>query len=773
MSVSPADFELYSRATGAPLPRTPGERMRMAPEVHNFVRSQGYAKKTDIYRDVIRPAARGLVLAGALRSAADAFGGNTATPDAGAPPSREPVDVSWTQVGETPPALPSSVANSGNTASPQNPIPQLPPTGGTMGTIGSMTKDLNASPTYGSGQAVPTSVVDVQGTGFDAPVYGRNIAPHLYNMKSVWLPDPTKNEPFTVAVGTAGSLIGAGIQNAPTIATQGYYDLQKGYRDLKLGEEHTKAAISGVKNWHDNKLVPWHNQTLVPNVRGALGLEQVQPGSVFGVPIDNSSFDVSPLERHPDVLPGERSHNRNHNIHRDLNRYPNEEPGPWVPDVEGNISGANISTRANAESGLGRPYRFEGRDVTGVPAGTFPSIKMGEIRANADEPASLSPQGDFIATDIALTEGDPVNYQWYGGQRPTQNVLDEATANLRRKYADVYEAQGIMGDTLPANERIAGWQGQTVDGTEGLAGSGSGVIKYDQAPINSARLANVNGDQEVNEVVETLLPAQPNAGASVNTDPSATVVIDGREYPANSSQQVQSAGGRLYAMGPKDSGLIRGIVSYPDQGSPRSGTMDFYLRPYDRGPEAPPNLYSYQVPRWIQRTINPLIDDGSLEQVLQEEYNSSPGAMYNRLLGRGKTVSPRYAGELAQSGPYSFTYDFPQTPDEPPYSEEFPSQLDALNASASMEGNPSRKKAIQGFQRRVEAGLKKHIKGKFGEDSPEAQRNHPAQLYVDKGGRPLMREVDNQALYDDYALHPRQFITGKPSKLGPDPDPWL
>ena len=38
MSVSPADFELYSRSTGTPLPRTPDERMRMAPEVHNFVR---------------------------------------------------------------------------------------------------------------------------------------------------------------------------------------------------------------------------------------------------------------------------------------------------------------------------------------------------------------------------------------------------------------------------------------------------------------------------------------------------------------------------------------------------------------------------------------------------------------------------------------------------------------------------------------------------------------------------------------------------------------
>ena len=39
MAVSPADFELYSRATGVPYPRTAEERMRMAPEVHKYSRS--------------------------------------------------------------------------------------------------------------------------------------------------------------------------------------------------------------------------------------------------------------------------------------------------------------------------------------------------------------------------------------------------------------------------------------------------------------------------------------------------------------------------------------------------------------------------------------------------------------------------------------------------------------------------------------------------------------------------------------------------------------
>ena len=44
MSVSPADFELYSRVTGSPLPRSPQEQMRMAPHVYNFIRHNQYAQ---------------------------------------------------------------------------------------------------------------------------------------------------------------------------------------------------------------------------------------------------------------------------------------------------------------------------------------------------------------------------------------------------------------------------------------------------------------------------------------------------------------------------------------------------------------------------------------------------------------------------------------------------------------------------------------------------------------------------------------------------------
>jgi len=43
VSASPADFELYSRVTGTPLPRTPQEQMQMAPMVHHFTRN--YARQ--------------------------------------------------------------------------------------------------------------------------------------------------------------------------------------------------------------------------------------------------------------------------------------------------------------------------------------------------------------------------------------------------------------------------------------------------------------------------------------------------------------------------------------------------------------------------------------------------------------------------------------------------------------------------------------------------------------------------------------------------------
>ena len=46
MPVSPQDFELYSRMTGAPMPTDAMSRMQMAPEVFKFTKD--FAKKPNI-----------------------------------------------------------------------------------------------------------------------------------------------------------------------------------------------------------------------------------------------------------------------------------------------------------------------------------------------------------------------------------------------------------------------------------------------------------------------------------------------------------------------------------------------------------------------------------------------------------------------------------------------------------------------------------------------------------------------------------------------------
>ena len=46
MPVSPQDFELYSRMTGAPMPADAMSRMQMAPEVYQFTRN--FAKNLEI-----------------------------------------------------------------------------------------------------------------------------------------------------------------------------------------------------------------------------------------------------------------------------------------------------------------------------------------------------------------------------------------------------------------------------------------------------------------------------------------------------------------------------------------------------------------------------------------------------------------------------------------------------------------------------------------------------------------------------------------------------
>ena len=64
MPVSPQDFELYSRMTGAPMPTDAMSRMQMAPDVYNFTKS--FARKPNLFEktgNLIKNIGRGAVMA--------------------------------------------------------------------------------------------------------------------------------------------------------------------------------------------------------------------------------------------------------------------------------------------------------------------------------------------------------------------------------------------------------------------------------------------------------------------------------------------------------------------------------------------------------------------------------------------------------------------------------------------------------------------------------------------------------------------------------------
>ena len=77
MSVSPADFELYSRVTGRPMPRSPQEQMAMTPEVFKFTRDFGRGAPTRQEPSVIQQVAGDLgklALLGAVGGTAHGLG---------------------------------------------------------------------------------------------------------------------------------------------------------------------------------------------------------------------------------------------------------------------------------------------------------------------------------------------------------------------------------------------------------------------------------------------------------------------------------------------------------------------------------------------------------------------------------------------------------------------------------------------------------------------------------------------------------------------------
>ena len=104
MPVSPADFELYSRVTGVPYPRTPEERAELAPEVYDFARN--YPRQPTFAQKTLGAVGNIAKIGGTALAAyglARALGGVDAI---GTPTATKTVDVDRTDVWEDPSADP-------------------------------------------------------------------------------------------------------------------------------------------------------------------------------------------------------------------------------------------------------------------------------------------------------------------------------------------------------------------------------------------------------------------------------------------------------------------------------------------------------------------------------------------------------------------------------------------------------------------------------------------------------------------------------------------
>ena len=100
MSVSPADFELYSRVTGTPLPRNAAERMRLAPQVYNFTRN--FAREPTFLEKTASAFGKAAIAGGSLaalyglsRLGTEGTVTSTATPDPTPPTPSAPDQGEW------------------------------------------------------------------------------------------------------------------------------------------------------------------------------------------------------------------------------------------------------------------------------------------------------------------------------------------------------------------------------------------------------------------------------------------------------------------------------------------------------------------------------------------------------------------------------------------------------------------------------------------------------------------------------------------------------
>jgi hypothetical protein len=254
VSVSPADFELYSRATGAPLPRTAQEQMQMAPQVHQFIQSRGYQRPKGFLGEVggyLKNAALlggGLALANYLSSnnddSDDGIRVDLASPgsvDASVVPQRM-ITGATNVIGTQPSPAPT-------------PTPQTPVVRENVGTLGSITRPLGVQVSDPWGMDKGTTEVVTPSRGFGPAPAPRAEAEGLrdieFSMKPPIQRDPSFFNPTgSWGVGDTANLAGSAInfagQYGPTIIDQGALDIGKGVRDIQKGIDDTSVVINSV-----------------------------------------------------------------------------------------------------------------------------------------------------------------------------------------------------------------------------------------------------------------------------------------------------------------------------------------------------------------------------------------------------------------------------------------------------------------------------------------------------------------------------------------------
>ncbi len=457
MSVSPADFELYSRATGAPLPRTAQEQMQMAPQVHQFIQSRGYQRPKGFLGEVggyLKNAALlggGLALANYLSSnnddSDDGIRVDLASPgsvDASVVPQRMitgATDVIGTQPSPAP-----------------TPTPQTPVVRENVGTLGSITRPLGVQVSDPWGMDKGTTEVVTPSRGFGPAPAPRAEAEGLRDIEFSMKPpierdpsffNPTGNWGVGDTANLANSAINFAGQYGPTIAEQGALDIGKGVRDIQKGIDDTSVVINSVYN-------------------AGAATRQLLDSTIASLPT-SSSQQSAPLETgnesilfdHPDVVQSgtgsdEVQNNRNYIAHGNVDQEGNliKDLFEYTPENKGGVDRfGNPMPQGRVFGGKGNYFSPEGiyggdpemigsasnqrvKDKfissAGIPQINEDLVGGDVVESSAPEEEAFHALKQFVR---GLTGQDsPVEYE------PDSELLD----NIAAEVAEVQASNGVI-----------------------------------------------------------------------------------------------------------------------------------------------------------------------------------------------------------------------------------------------------------------------------------------------------------------------------------------